>query len=148
MADSIDQYLMKGSSDSILVIPIFQDERPLKESTGLLDWRMYGLISQHIEMGRIVGNRNETVLIPVHYHGEYKYILTIGLGIKTLNPFELKNKKDVVEISSHLNETISNLNFKKVYFLNSFLSLSVENKEDIKTWLTSKFQSLQTGWVQ
>lgn len=148
MTGSIDQYLTKGTPDSILVIPIFQDERPLKDSTGLLDWRLYGFISKHIANGRIIGKHNETVLIPVYYHGEYKYILVLGLGIKALNPFEQKNKKEILELSLNLNKTISKLKFKHVYFLNSFLNEKDKKNEEVKEWLTSKLQSLQTGWIQ
>ncbi len=148
MTGSIDQYLTQSAKDSILVIPIFQDERPLKNLTGLLDWRLYGLISKHIADGRIIGKHNELVLIPVEYHGEYKYILTLGLGIKSLNPFAQKNKKEILDVSATLNKTISKLNFKHVYFISSFFDEQNEKNSEYKDLLTSKLKSLQTGWIQ
>ncbi len=66
------------------VLLFFEDERPLKASSGLADWRMNGDISALIMDGRISGERGETVLIAPNARFRCSKILMIGLGRSSL----------------------------------------------------------------
>ena len=48
----------------VLVTGFFQDERPLKGSSGWIDWRLNGMISHFLIEKRLTGDWKETTLIP------------------------------------------------------------------------------------
>jgi len=64
----------------LLVAGFFQDERPLKGTSGLIDWRLNGTISHLVKGGRITGEWQETTLIPSHGRVIPPLILFLGLG--------------------------------------------------------------------
>jgi leucyl aminopeptidase len=74
---------------SAIVLLFFHDERPLKGSTGLADWRMNGAISRLIISERINGNHGETTLVVPNRRILGEKILMIGLG----NSSDLRNDK-------------------------------------------------------
>jgi hypothetical protein len=63
-----------------LVCGFFSDERPLKGSIGLVDWRLNGRISRFLKDGKITGNWKETILIPSNGRILPRLILLYGLG--------------------------------------------------------------------
>jgi len=65
---------------SAIVLLFFHDERPLKGSAGLADWRMNGAISRLIISERINGNNGETTLVVPNRRILGDKILMIGLG--------------------------------------------------------------------
>ena len=79
----------------------FEDERPLKGSAGLLDWRLNGTISREIIRGRITGRFKETIIIPSNGRIQSPKILLIGLG-----PAGRISYPKLREISGHLLHTL------------------------------------------
>lgn len=63
-----------------IVLLFFKDERPLKSSCGLTDWRMNGNISKYIIENRLSGDRNELMLIDPAGRISGKKILMVGMG--------------------------------------------------------------------
>ena len=66
-----------------VVLLFFQDERPLKGASGMVDWRMCGAISNMILSERISGEKGESILIAPSRKIKGKKILMIGLGISS-----------------------------------------------------------------
>jgi len=89
----------------VLVSGLFQDERPLKGSSGWVDWRLNGMLSRFLIEKRLTGDWNETTLIPSYGRVIPGMILLLGLGkAKDYSYLRLR------ELSSHLLETLKNLN--------------------------------------
>jgi hypothetical protein len=83
----------------------FEDERPLRGPTGLLDWRLNGAISREIINGRITGRFRETVIIPSRRRIQSPKILLIGLGsARRISYPKLR------EVSAHLLQTLLKIN--------------------------------------
>lgn len=69
-----------GQECQILVIGFFKDERPLKGSSGWIDWRLNGMVSHFIMEGKLIGEWKETTLIPSQGRISSPMILLLGLG--------------------------------------------------------------------
>lgn len=67
-----------------LAMGIFSDEKPPRGICGFIDWRLNGLISRAIKEGRISGEFNEKVVIPIQ-PGRIRAetIFLFGLGLLT-----------------------------------------------------------------
>jgi len=80
----MDIFLSKERVDTqdcdVLVTGFFRDERPLKGSTGRIDWRFNGMLSQFLVDGKLTGDWMETTLIPSQERILPRMILLIGLG--------------------------------------------------------------------
>ena len=63
-----------------LVTGFFHDERPLRGSSGLMDWRLNGVISRFLIEKRMTGDWKETTLIPSHGTVMPTMILFLGMG--------------------------------------------------------------------
>lgn len=83
----------------------FEDERPLKGPTGLLDWRLNGAISREIINGRITGRFKETIIIPSNGRIQSPKVLLIGLG-----PAGKISYPKLREISAHLLHALLKIN--------------------------------------
>jgi len=89
----------------VLVSGLFQDERPLKGSSGWIDWRLNGMLSRFLMEKRMTGDWNETTLIPSHGRVIPRMILLLGLGkVKDYSYLRLR------ELSPYLLGTLKNLN--------------------------------------
>ncbi len=64
----------------VAVATFFEDARPLKGSTGLVDWRLNGRLSDLILQGRIAGHFSESVIMPAQGRLAASDILLFGLG--------------------------------------------------------------------
>lgn len=65
----------------VLCVGVFEDERPLRGSAGLLDWRLAGRLSRLIKAGRFSGASGESLLLPPPgARLPFKRLLLIGLG--------------------------------------------------------------------
>lgn len=59
----------------------FQDIRPLKGSTGLIDWRLNGRISGLIMQGRLSGQFSESLIMPSGGRLASRELMIFGLGL-------------------------------------------------------------------
>ncbi len=64
----------------VAVATFFEDIRPLRGSTSLIDWRLNGRLSDLILQGRISGHFSELLIMPGQGRLAAKDILLIGLG--------------------------------------------------------------------
>lgn len=78
---------LRGTSQEIdqiqtdaLVLSFFEDERPLKGSTGLTDWYMCGRLSKLIMSDFISGRFGEPLLMPAKRGMPFSKVLVMGLG--------------------------------------------------------------------
>jgi hypothetical protein len=89
----------------VLVAGFFQDERPLKGSSGWIDWRLNGMLSHFLIENRLTGDWKETTLIPSQGRIAPKLILLLGLGeVKEYSYLRLR------ELCPYLIETLKKLN--------------------------------------
>jgi hypothetical protein len=65
---------------NLLVIGFFEDERPLKGSSGWIDWRLNGLLSRFLIEKRLTGHWKEVTLIPSQGRVTPRMIILLGLG--------------------------------------------------------------------
>jgi len=93
----------------IIVTGFFQDERPLKGSSGWVDWRLNGMLSRFLVEKRLTGDWKETTLIPSQGRVMSRIILLIGLGqVKEYSYLRLR------ELSPFLLETLKKLNTSNI----------------------------------
>lgn len=79
--------IIKGSSSpadkvdaEILVLSFFEDERPLRGASGLVDWRMNGALSRQIMDGTASGREGESLLMSTDGRISAPRLLLFGLG--------------------------------------------------------------------
>jgi hypothetical protein len=93
----------------VLVAGFFSDERPLKGSSGWIDWRFNGMLSQLLMENKLTGGWMEATLIPSKERILPRMILLLGLGeVKSYSYLRLRN------LSSHLLDTLMKLGWLKV----------------------------------
>ncbi len=80
----MDVILSKEGIDTqecdVLVIGFFRNERPLRGSAGLIDWRLNGMLSRLLTEKKLTGDWEETTLIPSGGRVMSRMILLLGLG--------------------------------------------------------------------
>ncbi len=75
----------------LLVVGFFRDERPLKGSSGWIDWRFNGMLSQLLVENKLTGDWKEATLIPSQERILPRMILLLGLGeVKTYGALRLR----------------------------------------------------------
>jgi len=93
----------------ILVTGFFQDERPLKGSSGWIDWRLNGMLSHYVIEKKLTGDWKETTLIPSQGRVVARMILLLGLGqVQEYSYLRLR------ELSPYLLETLKKLNTSNI----------------------------------
>ena len=65
----------------LLVTGFFRDERPLRGSSGWIDWRFNGKFSRFLIEKNLSGDWNETILIPSEGRVMSRMVLLLGLGL-------------------------------------------------------------------
>jgi len=63
-----------------LLLPIFEDERPLRGAAGLCDWRLCGRLSRLLKKHKASGSRGETLLMPPGKRLRFGRLMLFGLG--------------------------------------------------------------------
>ena len=63
-----------------LALPVFVDERPLRGTAGLVDWRLNGRISEWLTSARFAAAPGETLLYPDRGRLPFGRLLLFGLG--------------------------------------------------------------------
>ena len=63
-----------------LALGIFADEKPPRGICGFIDWRLNGLISREIKLGKISGEFAEKTIIPFPQRIGAEYLLFFGMG--------------------------------------------------------------------
>ncbi len=93
----------------VLVAGFFRDERPLKGSSGWIDWRFNGLLSHLLMENKLTGDWKEATLIPSQERILPRMILLLGLG-------EVKKYSDlrVRKLSPYLLDTLRKLGWVDV----------------------------------
>jgi hypothetical protein len=93
----------------LLVTGFFEDERPLKGSSGWIDWRFNGLLSYFLIEKRLTGDWKEVTLIPSQGRVAPRMVLLLGLGrVKDYSYLRMR------EICSYLLETLKRLKASNV----------------------------------
>ena len=105
----------------ILVTGFFKDERPLKGSSGWIDWRLNGMLSRFLMDNKLTGDWNEMTLIPSQGRIIPRMILFLGLGeVKEYSYLRLR------ELPPDLLSTL-----KKLDALSICISLPYEESYDV-----------------
>ncbi|MFW5925579.1 MAG: M17 family peptidase N-terminal domain-containing protein [Myxococcota bacterium] len=63
-----------------LAVGVFEDERPVRGTLGLVDWRMCGAISRLLSSGRLRGEAGERLLLPARRRLPFEKLFLFGLG--------------------------------------------------------------------
>ncbi|MDB4931377.1 MAG: cytosol aminopeptidase [Myxococcaceae bacterium] len=64
----------------VLALPFFADERPLKGTAGLCDWRLCGALSRILVGGRVTGAADEVTMVPGRPRLPFEKIILFGEG--------------------------------------------------------------------
>jgi hypothetical protein len=103
--------LMDMQECDLLVSGFFQDERPLKGSSGWMDWRLNGALSGFLIEKKLTGDWPETLLIPSQGRVRARMILLFGLGkVREYSYLRLR------ESFPYLLETIKKLKTSNICF--------------------------------
>jgi len=121
----MDTILSKEGVDvqecDVLVTGFFSDERPLRGSTGLIDWRLNGMVSRLLTEKKLTGAWKEATLIPSQGRVMSRMILLLGLGeVREYSYLRVR------ELSPHLLETL-----KKLDVLDVCLSFPYEERYNV-----------------
>jgi len=93
----------------VLVVGFFEDERPLRGSSGWIDWRLNGMLSHFLMERRLTGEWREVTLIPSQGRVVPRLILLFGLGkVKEYSYLRLR------EFSPYLLKALRKLNRSEV----------------------------------
>ena len=93
----------------VLVTGFFQDERPLKGSSGWMDWRLNGMLSRFLVEKRLIGDWQEKFLIPSQGRVMPRMILLLGLGkVREYSYLRLR------ELSPYILEILKKLNTSNI----------------------------------
>ncbi len=76
----LDLARMDALRYELVVLPFFEDERPLRGAAGLCDWRLCGRLSRWITQGRITGRAGEVTLVPGRPRLAFDKLLLAGAG--------------------------------------------------------------------
>ena len=105
----------------VLVTGFFRNERPLAGTTGLIDWRLNGMLSRLLVEKKLTGEWKETTLIPSQGRVMPRMILLLGLGeVREYSYLRVR------EVSAHLLETL-----KKLEAFSVCLSLPYEERYNV-----------------
>lgn len=77
-----DLRAVDGLRCEAIALPLFEDERPLRGPTGLVDWRLCGALSRLLLRGRVRGVRGERVLVPARPRLPCDKLILFGLGTR------------------------------------------------------------------
>jgi hypothetical protein len=103
--------LMDVQECDVLVSGFFQDQRPLKGTSGWMDWRLNGTLSRFLIEKRLTGDWPETLLIPSQGRMRAPMILLFGLGkVRDYSYLRLR------EIFPYLLETVQKLKTSSICF--------------------------------
>ena len=69
----------EGTRDC-LVLPVFQNDRPLRGAAGLADWRLCGRLSRLLKSNKATAEAGETMMLPPGRRLRFKRVLWFGLG--------------------------------------------------------------------
>jgi len=94
-----------------VVIGLFQDVKPLRGSSGWIDWRLNGMLSRFLIEKKLIGDWKETTLIPSQGRMTPRIILLVGLG--KVNEYSYLRLR---ELSPYLLETLRKLNVSDICF--------------------------------
>ncbi len=89
----------------LLVLSLFEDERPLRGLNGLVDWRANGRLSQMLTSGEITGKNGEKILTTPDHRIDAGRVLIWGLG-----PNREFDNMAYVRVVERLFATIAKLN--------------------------------------
>ena len=93
----------------LLVVGFFRDERPLKGSSGWIDWRFNGMLSQLLVENKLTGDWKEATLIPSQERILPRMILLLGLGeVRTYGALRLR------QLSPYLLDTLRKLRWPNI----------------------------------
>jgi hypothetical protein len=94
-----------------VVVGFFQDVKPLKGSSGWIDWRLNGRLSRFLIERKIRGDWKETTLIPSQGRMMSPIILLVGLG--KMSEYSYLRLR---ELSPYFLETLKKLNVSNICF--------------------------------
>ena len=63
-----------------LLVPVPEDERPLRGDAGWVDWRLCGLLSDQLRSGYASGRLGEALLLPAGPPVQADRVLMVGVG--------------------------------------------------------------------
>jgi hypothetical protein len=79
----------------VLVVGLFEDDRPLRGGAARVDWRLCGQVSELVALGRVSGARGEAALMPSPGSLRAARVLLLGLGDR--QRFTLGRARDVMQ---------------------------------------------------
>ncbi len=104
----MDLTIIKTPPESLyeenLVLAVYTDERPPRGYSGLVDWRLNGLLSTEIARGRISAAFGEKVILPQPDRIAVKRLILFGLG-----PISEATQGRLYEAGCRIVETMSDL---------------------------------------
>ena len=115
MQSSIDIKLTSQPIDchdiEAIALSFFEDEKPLRGATALVDWRLCGAITRLVHLGRITGTFGEILLMSPQKHFLPSKILVFGLGPS--DSFSLEKMENTVHC---LGEVLLKMGVREVAF--------------------------------
>lgn len=143
-----------------LALGIFADEKPPRGVCGFIDWRLSGMISREIKMGRIHGDFDEKIIIPFPGKIGAEMLMLFGLGntsdmnydkiynaaylvAKTVDGMAMRNFSFDLYGENRSNLKIPNITEAMVTGIFDFLASDVEKLDAMTVCLITSSENLQ-----
>jgi hypothetical protein len=112
LASELGKWDQLDKAPEALILPFFEDERPLRGAAGLCDWRLCGRLSRLLSSGRVRGSWGETTLYPPVIGGlprlPFARLVMFGLG-----PSERFDERVAREAAERIGHTVQQMNLQR-----------------------------------
>jgi len=79
----VDPGPIERARADLIIVPLFAGEQPLRGSTGRVDWRLCGRLSELVAAGRLEGATGEAVLLASLGGVRAPFLLILGAGSRS-----------------------------------------------------------------
>lgn len=103
----LDLARIDGLRYEAIVLPVHEDERPLRGAAGLCDWRLCGRLSRLLQRGWVRMKSGDVTMVPVRPRLPFDKMLLFGTGDSS--GF---TARDVTEVTSRMLKTLEGLRLR------------------------------------
>ena len=75
---------LENTGGNLIALYCFEEKRPFRGITSLIDWRLYSHLSRMVIEGFFLGSAGEQLLMPLGRHLPQENLLLVGLGKRAL----------------------------------------------------------------
>lgn len=138
----LDVYLKKNKNNSILILPLFNDDTPPKKSTGDVDWKLGAFLSRKIKKKLIPLEKGTFTLVTLPVANQYILMLCISCGER-----DKFKPQDADKIFKAISTKIKELGIRSTLLPHATLT-DLCSETELNSMLNKHFEGLERRWIQ